>query len=211
MTIYKPSGYDSDVKSGLRKKYFHSGSKPTEGANESYHCGHCGEKCYDSSRECNKCSRDRQNESSKRPQTEFNYSDSKFSNNNFSNNNDAFVLQDASQYSFMDQESAELIWVKESCNITVTSTDTQAAVSLQAGLQLAIALVINISIADSSQRDAVAQEMMQQFSLSQTNKQKIFIYNTKDAVVTTQDTDLAINIQALLQVLLALVLLIDIL
>ena len=188
MTIYKPSGYDSDNKSSLRKKYFQPGDKPAEGASERCSCG----------RNCrNECS----NETSNRPPVEFSFSD----------NSDAFVQQDGGQYDFMDQESAELIWVKESCNITVNSTDTQAGVSLQAGLQLAIALVINISIADSVQRDAVAQEMMQQFSLTQTNKQKIFIYNTKDAVVTTQDTDLAINIQALLQLLLALVLLIEIL
>src|SRR5699024_1668896 len=111
--------------------------------------GRCGGNCT------TKCS----NESSNRPP--------------FSNN-DAFAAQEADQFSFMEQESAELIWVKESCNITVNSTDTQAAVSLQAGLQLAIALVLNISIADGAQRDAVSQELTQQFGMAQTNKQKIF-------------------------------------
>ncbi|WP_240452168.1 spore coat protein [Virgibacillus sp. YIM 98842] len=111
----------------------------------------------------------------------------------------------------MDQESTELIWVKESCNIEVNTTDTQAAVSLQAGLELAIALVINIAIASSEQADGVSQELLQHVNTAQRNKQKIFIYNTKDARVTTTDTDLAINIQALLQVLIALVVMIDIL
>ncbi|MCM3740862.1 spore coat protein [Oceanobacillus luteolus] len=130
---------------------------------------------------------------------------------NFQSNNDAFELQDGAQLSWMDQESAEVIWVKESCHIKVNTTDTQIGVSLQAALQLAIALVLNISIADGQQRDAVSQELTQQFNMAQKNKQKILIYNTKDANVTTKDTDLAINIQLMLQVLIALVLLVDIL
>lgn len=120
-------------------------------------------------------------------------------------------MQEGTELSFMDQESAELIWVKESCNITVSSTDTQIGVSLQAALQLAIALVLNISIADGTQRDAVSQELTQNFNMAQKNKQKIFIYNTKDAVVTTRDTDLALNLQLMLQVLVALLLLVEIL
>lgn len=124
---------------------------------------------------------------------------------------DAFVMQDADQFSKMDQESTELIWVKESCNITVNTTDTQIGVSIQAALQLAIALVLNISIADGEQREAVSQELSQQIKLSQRNKQKIFIYNTKDANVTTRDTDLALNLQLMLQVLIALMILVDIL
>ncbi len=185
MKIYKHPGYDSKVRSNAREKYFSHGSNRMAGAS-----GKCG-----SGRNCGSS-----DESSKRPPVEFRYP-----------NNDAFAEQDSGQYGFMDQESAELIWVKESCNITVNSTDTQAAVSLQVGIQLAIALVLNISIADDEQKDVVFQELMQQFNSTQTNKQKVFIYNTKDAVVTTQDTDVAINIQAMLQVLLALVLLIDIL
>jgi spore coat protein X len=104
-----------------------------------------------------------------------------------------------------------MIWVKESCNITVNSTDTQAAVSLQAGLELAISLVVNIAIGSSDDGNAVSQELLQQVRTEQTNRQKVFIYNTKDATVTTTNTDLAINIQALLQVLIALVLMIDVL
>ncbi|WP_068672575.1 spore coat protein [Oceanobacillus sp. Castelsardo] len=131
--------------------------------------------------------------------------------NNFFNNHDATVVEDGGQFSFMDQESAELIWVKESCNIEIKSTDTQAAVSLQAALQLAIAVVISITIGDSDRSDHVSQELLQLSNIEQTNRQKIYIYNTKDATVTTTDTDVAINIQLLLQVLLTLVVLVDIL
>ncbi|MFD2760012.1 spore coat protein [Lentibacillus juripiscarius] len=126
------------------------------------------------------------------------------------NTNEA-VSQDGDQYSFMDQESAEMIWVKESCNITVDSTDTQVGVSLQASLQLAITLVLNIAIGNTDRSEAVSQDLIQSFNADQINKQKIFIYNTKDATVTTRDTDLAVNIQVLLQLLLVLVVMVDIL
>ncbi|WP_255584813.1 spore coat protein [Virgibacillus saliphilus] len=111
----------------------------------------------------------------------------------------------------MDQESAEIIWVKESCNITVNSTDTQAGISLQAGLQLAITLVLSITLGDSNRGEAVSNELMQNFNAEQINKQKVFICNSKDINVTTTDTDLVINIQVLLQLLLALVVIVDIL
>ncbi|WP_461179288.1 spore coat protein [Virgibacillus ainsalahensis] len=175
------------------------------------HHSYCGRDCdnectcekeYSNKYSCgcdNDCTCDQEDEYSN---DYFDFSDS---------NNDATVLQEGDQYSFMDQESAELIWVKESCNITVNSTDTQAGISLQAGLQLAISLVLNISIGDTNRSEAVSQELLQNFNASQTNKQKIFICNTKDANVTTTDTDLTVNIQVLLQLLLALVVLVDIL
>lgn len=132
--------------------------------------------------------------------------------NSFSPNfGEASVVQTADEFSYMEQESAEVIWVKESCNINVNSTDTQIGASLQAALQLAISIVIRLSIADSGDEEAVEQELMQTISASQVNKQKIFIYNTKDATVTTTDTDISVNIQLLLQILIALVIMIDIL
>lgn len=117
----------------------------------------------------------------------------------------AEVVQAADQYSAIDQESDELIFIKNSYNCSVKSTNTQAAVSLQAGLQLAIALVLRITIFDSVESDAVAQELFQSLTTIQHNKQKIIIEDSKDVKVTTTDTDLAVNIEALLQVLLTLV------
>ncbi|MCM3728042.1 spore coat protein [Neobacillus cucumis] len=124
---------------------------------------------------------------------------------------DADVVQDANQVDLMDQESDELIFIKDSCNIKVHSTNTQAAVSLQIALQLAIAIVIRITILDSADKDGVVQDLLQHFETEQTNKQKIFIENSKDVTVKTTDTDLSVNIQALLQVLLTLVAKVDIL
>ncbi|HAQ07513.1 MAG TPA: spore coat protein [Bacillus bacterium] len=121
------------------------------------------------------------------------------------------VVQDGFQFSGIEQDSDELIWIKDSCNITVQTTDTQAAVSLQVGLQLAIALVVSVTIGDTDRGRKVAQEIFQKLDSEQTNKQKIIIKNSKDINVTTTDTDLAVNIQALLQVLVAVVVKLDVL
>ena len=123
---------------------------------------------------------------------------------------DAMVSQDGDQLSKVEQESDELIWIKNSSNIDVQTTDTQASVSLQVGLQLAIVLVVSIAIGDSNRGQVVAQDLIQQFNNEQTNKQKIFIDNSKDVNIVTTDTDLAVNIQALLQVLVALVVKLDV-
>jgi spore coat protein X len=124
---------------------------------------------------------------------------------------DSDVVQGAYQYSEVDQESNEFIFIKDSCDIKVQTTDTQASVSLQVGLQLAIALVISITVGDSERGRAVTQNLLQQFDAEQSNKQRIIIENSKDVNITTTDTDLAVNIQVLLQVLVALVAKLDIL
>jgi len=123
----------------------------------------------------------------------------------------ADVEQEATQLEYTEQDSDELIWVKDSCNIKVHTTDTQAAVSLQVALQLAIALVISITIGDSDQGQYVSQQLIQEMGTEQSNTQKIIINNSKDVNVTTTDTDVAVNVQALLQVLVALVAELDIL
>ncbi|WP_087974495.1 spore coat protein [Oceanobacillus rekensis] len=187
MAVYRSARDTNDYSRNRKQQYF----LDTE---DRYRCS-CGNKCDE------KCRHESRNES------EFDYN----FNNNDNDHDDATVSQDGEQYAFMEQESAELIWVKESCDITINTTDTQAGVSLQAGLQLAIALVLRITIGDSDQSEAVSQELMQQFDMTQSNKQKIYIYNTKDATVTTTDTDLAINIQVLLQLLVALIIIVDIL
>ncbi|MDN4493540.1 spore coat protein [Ureibacillus aquaedulcis] len=124
---------------------------------------------------------------------------------------DAFVDQEFDQIFKMQQESNEVIWIKDSCDVEVKTTDTQAAVSLQVGLQLAIALVISISLGDSDQGRAVAQDIFQKFDDEQINRQRIYVDNSKDVHIHTTDTDLSVSIQALLQVLLTLVVKIDVL
>jgi spore coat protein X len=121
------------------------------------------------------------------------------------------TTQDAVQVNETIQASEELIFIKDSCNIDVTTTDTQVAVSLQVAIQVAIALVINLTIADSDRAEKVTQQLLQNSVIKQANRQKLIIENSRDVTITTTDTDVAISLQVLIQVLLALLVQIDIL
>jgi spore coat protein X len=131
--------------------------------------------------------------------------------NNNNNGNNADVLQEGDQVALSDQKSHEWIVVKDSEDVEVHTTDTQAAVSLQLGIQVAIAVVISITIGDTDQRNAVVQDLKQFMKTKQKNTQKTVVEGSKHVKVTTTDTDLAVNIQALLQILLAIVVRLDVL
>lgn len=118
---------------------------------------------------------------------------------------------DAELDSDIDQLSNELIVIRDSANVTVSTTDTQVAVSLQAALQVAIAIVINISIADATRAERVTTELLERAQIRQTNRQRLIIVNSRDIEVTTVDTDVAISLQLLLQILLALIVQLEIL
>jgi spore coat protein X len=124
---------------------------------------------------------------------------------------DPEVAQVAKQKSTTQQFSEELIYIYDSCDVEVTSTETQVALSIQAALQAAITVILSVSIADSSKADQIAQELFQKSTINQVNRQKTIIKNSRGVRVSTTDTDVAANIQVLLQILLALLVKIDIL
>ncbi|WP_320415334.1 spore coat protein [Psychrobacillus antarcticus] len=74
-----------------------------------------------------------------------------------------------------------------------------------------MALLISNSIGDTIQGQAVSQELFQRFNDEQKNKQKIYVKNSKDVNIVTNDTDISVYIEATLQVLVALVAKLDIL
>lgn len=125
--------------------------------------------------------------------------------------NEADVTQEADQKLITKQQSFEWIIIKDSECIDVHTTDTQAAISLQLGLQAAIAAVISIAIGDSDKGKAVVNEIKQVIKTKQRNTQKTIIEGSKHVEVKTTDTDIAVNIQALLQILVTLVAKLDIL
>lgn len=127
------------------------------------------------------------------------------------NEREADVFQEADQSVSSEQESFEWIIVKDSEDVEVRTTDTQVAVSLQLGIQVAIAVVLSVTIGDSDQSKAVVQDFKQFLKTKQRNSQKTVIEGSKHIKVTTTDTDLAVNIQALLQILLAIVAKLDVL
>jgi spore coat protein X len=115
------------------------------------------------------------------------------------------VEQEADQINSQLQLSEELVFIKDSCDVRVTSTDVKAALSLQAALQAAIVVVISISIADGERAERITQELLQSSRVRQITRQKTIIENSRDVDVTTTDAQVAVNIQLLLQLLLALI------
>ncbi|UJL46876.1 spore coat protein [Virgibacillus sp. NKC19-16] len=127
------------------------------------------------------------------------------------NDDNATVNQEAQQSVSSQQVSDEWIIIKDSEDVDVVTTDTQAAVSLQLGIQAAIAAVISITIADTDQANKVTQDFNQIAKTRQSNRQKTIVEKSKNVEITTTDTDIAVNIQLLIQVLLAIVVSLDIL
>ncbi|BAC12531.1 spore coat protein [Oceanobacillus iheyensis] len=123
----------------------------------------------------------------------------------------ADVDQEFDGVSVTEQISDEWIIIKDSEGVRVTTTDTQAAISLQIGIQVAIAVVLSITIFDSDRSDDVFQDLNQFLGTRQSNRQKTIVEKSKNVTITTTDTDIAVNIQLLIQVLVAIVINLDIL
>lgn len=121
------------------------------------------------------------------------------------------IEQEATQKKSEYQLSEELIYIKDSCNVEINSTDVKAALSLQAALQAAIAVVISISIADGDRADKITQDLLQHSKITQITRQKTIVENSRDIDIRTTDAQVAVNIQLLLQLLLALIVELDIL
>ncbi|AZV60844.1 spore coat protein [Peribacillus simplex] len=129
----------------------------------------------------------------------------------FCNDDDTKIDQDARQDNNQVQLSEELIYIKDSCNVNITSTDVKAALSLQAALQAAIAVIVSISVADADNAEKITQQLIQSSNVKQITRQKTIVENSRDIDITTTDAQIALNIQLLLQLLLALIVEIDIL
>lgn len=84
------------------------------------------------------------------------------------------------------------------------------AASLQAALQLAIALVVNISIADGELAEQITQDLLQLSRVRQVNRQSVVIKNCRKVEVSMTDTDVAVSIQLMLQLLSALLILLEV-
>ncbi|HDW3057921.1 TPA: spore coat protein, partial [Bacillus cereus] len=81
--------------------------------------------------------------------------------NSYSYSKNANFLEEAIQTDEIDQVSEEYIEIVDSADVQVTTTDTKAALSIQAALQAAIVVVVSISIADSEKADKITQELFQ--------------------------------------------------
>ncbi|BAU27241.1 spore coat protein X [Aneurinibacillus soli] len=117
----------------------------------------------------------------------------------------ARVEQEAVQKSDTIQTSDEVIVVRNSCDVKVTTRDTKTAVNMQHSLQYAIATIMSMSIADGNVANEVSQELFQKAFVKQSNHQRTLIENSKGVTVDTTDTDVSVNIQMLSQMLCVLI------
>ncbi|MEN8701563.1 spore coat protein [Bacillus infantis] len=120
-------------------------------------------------------------------------------------------VKDVVQGTNMGQFSRESIVLKNCLNVEVNSSETQVAASLQAALVVAIVIVINISIADGGQAERITEDLLQFTQINQSNRQSVYIENAKDCTVNLEDTQVALTLNLLIQVLLALVVELEIL
>ena len=120
------------------------------------------------------------------------------------------VNQLAAQKAETLQFSREDILIYDSENVEINTIDTKVGLSIQAALQAAIVVILTISLGSSTKADKVAQELFQKSSIKQINKQRTIVKNSRNVKVTTTDTDIAANIQILIQLLVALLIKLDI-
>lgn len=127
------------------------------------------------------------------------------------NKSQATEEQDANQTNITQQQSEEWIIIKDSEYVEVETTDTQAAASLQIGIEVAIAVVLRLAIADDGQVEDILQDFNQITKMRQSNRQKTIVEKSKDVNITTIDTDVAVNLQLLIQLLIGIIVSLEIL
>lgn len=109
------------------------------------------------------------------------------------------------------QYSEESILIYDSADVEINTTSTKVGLSIQAALQAAIVLILTITLGSSAQADKVAQELFQKSSIKQINRQRTIVKNSRNVKVTTTDTDIAANVEILIQLLVALLIKLEIL
>ncbi|GAB1786290.1 MULTISPECIES: spore coat protein [Priestia] len=115
---------------------------------------------------------------------------------------DAVIEQESDAFSLIGQDSDELIWIKDSCEIIVSTVDTQTAAQVQ-GLVNAVTGIILAGIVGNITGEIIAQEILSLANTEQVNKQKIIIVNSKDVTIATLDTDTAAQVQTVVTTLTA--------
>lgn len=123
------------------------------------------------------------------------------------NDDDQSATQTVREY----QISQELILIRDSAEVKVNTTDAKAAISLVASLNAFIAAIINIAVASADDAEEIKQTLFSSTGIKQVNVQKTVVENSRCVEVNTTDVNLAVNIQLLLQIILALLVNLEIL
>jgi spore coat protein X len=126
------------------------------------------------------------------------------------NDNVDSISQSIVQKSSICQLSEEVIYIRDSENVTVTTTDLQVALNLQAVIQAIITLILVIILDDEERAARISQELFQKASIKQITRQRTTIIDSENVTVTTIDGQVALNLNLILHILLALIAVLDI-
>ena len=122
----------------------------------------------------------------------------------YHNHNETKVEQEGTQVSKEFQLVDDILIIKESNNIEVSITDQQTALSIQATLQVAVVVILELIFGGTPGATEVQQELLQLTKLKQVNKKKIIIERSNEVTVTSLDEQTEASIQVLFQFLISL-------
>lgn len=111
----------------------------------------------------------------------------------------------------LTSDAEETIYIVGSEAITINSTNNKIALSLQAAVQAIIALVIQLTIADSDKADSVRNQISSNMKWLNRKMKVIYIENSSHVTVTVSSVDIAVTLQFMLQILLSILATVDIL
>ncbi|KXZ13533.1 spore coat protein [Bacillus nakamurai] len=104
---------------------------------------------------------------------------------------DAFFDQDLAAANIKKQTSDEIIIIRDSCDIIISSTDTQSLNSYLQSVNTAYIKILYSLIDDEVVAELVAKDLLQLNASKQSNRQKILIENSRNVNVKTEDADAA--------------------
>ncbi|ALC80771.1 MULTISPECIES: spore coat protein [Bacillus] len=111
----------------------------------------------------------------------------------------------------LTSDAEETIYIVGSEAITINSTNNKIALSLQAAVQAIIALVIQLTIADSDKADSVRNQISSNMKWLNRKMKVIYIENSSHVTVTVSSVDIAVTLQFMLKILLSILATVDIL
>nr|MDH3163067.1 spore coat protein [Bacillus licheniformis] len=110
-----------------------------------------------------------------------------------------FIDSDLDQLHLNKQLSDETIIIKDSCDVQVSTEDTQTLASVMTVAQTLAVTIILAIIDDPDLAELVTTDLLQVTANKQTNRQKLVIDNSRNVHVTTEDTDTAIIVSTFVQ------------
>ncbi|WP_067620030.1 spore coat protein [Alicyclobacillus acidiphilus] len=111
------------------------------------------------------------------------------------------IVELAEQSVYDDQASYVTVIVKDSAEVQVETADFQAALALQLTLQLALALILSVAIADDATYTRVVNDIVSRIQEVQLLRRVIRIEGSYNVRVRVLATELAFNLQLLLQLM----------